>query len=321
LPLLLNATFTTGIVIGRQAVGWLAVINIGVSVSGTVLIFLLAGVLGLGVWGALFAFVAVAAIQAPAFLVAAIRATRSVPAVGAVSYRDLLRYGLPLYPGSLTSFFGYRADVYLLAGLLAQPSAPLGYYSMAVSMAELVFFLPNAVSTFFFPQVAGAAREQSDRQVAIVSRTTLLVTATVGLALVPVASGAILLLLPAFTPSLPALFVLLPGVVAISVTKVVSGYVAGLGLTGRTSVVNVLAFLVNVVLNLLLIPRYGIIGAALASLVSYTLSSIVYSVMAARLAGARARDFWLPRSTDVKFAVATTTGLVRRLVGSMTRHA
>jgi O-antigen/teichoic acid export membrane protein len=311
LPILLNATLSTGIIVGRQAVRWLVLVKICASVSATILILLLAGVLGLGVWGALIAFVLTAAIQAVALLAGATRVSRAVPATGSVSYRDLLRYGLPFYPGSLTEFFGYRADVYLLAWMLADPSAQLGYYSMAVSMAELVFFFPNAVSTFFFPHVAGASREDSGRQVPVVARVTLLLTGAVGLALVPVASVAVSFLLPAFVPSLPALYVLLPGVVAISISKVLASYVSGLGRSGLTSLVSILAFAVNVALNLFLIPPYGIIGAAAASLVSYTSSSIAYSLIAAHLAGARPTDFWIPRAADVRFALTTIIGLVR----------
>jgi O-antigen/teichoic acid export membrane protein len=319
LPFLINATYTTGILVGRQAVRKMALVSICVSVSATSLILLLAGSLGLGLWGALIAFILTAAIQAVGFLVGATRTTRAVSETGSASYRDLLRYGIPAFPGNLTQFFAYRADVYLLAWLLADPSAPLGYYSMAVSMAELVFFFPNAVSTLFFPHVAGASREDSSRQVPLVSRVTLLLTAAVGLALVPVATVAIRVLLPAFEPSLPALYILLPGVVSMSVTKVLSGYVYGLGRTGLTSLVSILAFTLNVILNLFMIPLYGIVGAAAASFVSYTLTSMAYSVIVAYLTGGRATDFWIPRAADFRFAFVTLTGLVRRIAERIAR--
>jgi O-antigen/teichoic acid export membrane protein len=186
---------------------------------------------------------------------------------------------------------------------------------MAVTIAELVFLFPHAVSTFFFPRVAGASRDDSDRQVATVSRVTLFLTAAVAVVLAPVATLAIRLLLPDFEPALPALYVLLPGVVAIAVTQVLSGYVAGLGRPSLVSLVSILGFAVNVVLNLILIPRFGIVGASAASLLSYSLSSAVYSVIAARLAGQRPADFWIPRIADVRFVAATAMGLVRRIVG------
>ena len=266
-----------------------------------------------GLWGALIAYVLTAVITAGGFLVCARLVIRAVPDAASVSLGGLVRQGLPFYPGTLSQFLAARADVYLLAWLLAEPSAPLGFYSMAVAMAEIVYLFPNAVSTFFFPHVAGAAREDSDRQVATVSRVTLLLTGAVALVLVPIAAIAIPLLLPGFEPSLPALYILLPGVVAISVSQVVSGYVAGLGRPGLASAVSIGALVTNVTLNLILIPRFGIAGAAAASLASYTLSSVIYSLIAANLTGHRPGDFWIPRRADVRFATDTAVSLVRRI--------
>ena len=314
LPLLLNATFTTGIIVGRQAVRWLAIVNVGTSVLTTIVIVIVVGALGLGVWGALIAFLVTAVVQALGFLIGARRESSKVPDPQTTSMRELLRYGLPFYPTSLTQFFAYRVDVYLLAVLLAEPSAPLGYYSLAVSFAELVFFFPNAVSAFFFPHVAGSSPEDSARQVPVVSRVTLLITAAVAVALVPIATIVLPIILPAFTPSLPALYVLLPGVVAISISKVLAGYLSGLGRNGLTSTVSVSAFVLNVVLNLFLIPRAGIVGAATASLISYTFSSVVYAILAGRVAGVSPLAFWIPRPDDVRFTVGSSMALARRVL-------
>jgi len=248
------------------------------------------------------------------FLIGAIRASSRVPEPAPVSYRELFRYGLPIYPGTFTSFFSNRVDVYLLAFLVAEPSAPLGYYSMAVTLAQLVFFFPSAVSSLFFPHVAGSAREEVDRQVPMVARVTLLLTTGMALALVPGAVVLIRLLLPAFEPSLPALFVLLPGVVALSHSKVLTSYLAGLGKTVWTSSVNVGALVLNVVVNLILIPRFGILGAAAASLISYSATAITISLLAARLAHRPVADFWVPRWGDVRFAATTAVGMGRRVL-------
>ena len=156
-----------------------------------------------------------------------------------VSYRELFRFGLPLYPGSLTQHFSVRLDVYLIAAIVPNPAAPLGYYSMAVTMAQLVTFLPAAVSSLFFPHVAGSTRDEADRQVPMLSRVTLLLTAGMAVVLVPAAIILIRLLLPAFEESIAPLVVLLPGVVALSLTEVLSSYVAGVGSAGWTSNVKI----------------------------------------------------------------------------------
>jgi O-antigen/teichoic acid export membrane protein len=315
LPFALSTTLSTGVLLGRQAVRPYAVINIGQSLCSIFLFILFVGVMDLGLIGALWAFLLVYCISAAGLLFGSIRVSAVVEAPRPVSYRELFRYGLPFYPGSLTQFFSLRVDIYLLAWLVPSPSAPIGLYSMAVTMASLVFFLPNAVSTLFFPHVAGSARDDSDRQVAMVARVTLLVTAAVAVALAPFATVLINLLLPAFVGSLPSLYVMLPAVVALSLTKVLSSYVAGLGLSGWTSVVNVGALVLNIVANLILIPLFGIVGAAAASLISYGLSAIAFTAMATRLSGTSWLAFWVPRRSDLSFTIGTVVSMGRRLMG------
>jgi O-antigen/teichoic acid export membrane protein len=317
LPLAVSASFMSGIVMGRQAVRAYAAINMVYPLVTTACLVIILGGLGPSVPGAIAVFLTASTVQAVGFAVAARRVTKQHSTVEAtsegISFRDLFRYGLPLFPGTLTQFFSYRIDAYLIAFLIADPSEPLGFYSMAVGLAELVFFFPNAVASMFFPHVAGSRREDSDRQVATVSRVTFLVTAAAAVLVVPGAMAMIAILLPAFGPSIPPLLVLLPGVVALSVTKVVSGYVAGIGRPSLTSAINVSAFVLNVVMNFVLIPQFGIVGASAASLISYSCSSVAFTVVAARLTGTPLLAFWVPRASDVRFVVSTSLELLGRL--------
>jgi O-antigen/teichoic acid export membrane protein len=107
--------------------------------------------------------------------------------------------------------------------------------------------------------------------------------------------------------------VLLPAVVSLAIARVVGEYVSGLGLTARTSAATVIGFVVNIAANLILIPRFGIAGAATASLISYTTTALIITLIASRLAGAPMRAFWIPGPADVRFVVATATALGRRL--------
>ena len=312
-PLTLHANFSAATVIGRQAVRWYAAVKLSYPFVTTVLFVVILGALGQGVAGAIAVFVIVSAIETIGFTVAAVRVSRTVRLPRVAPYGQLIRYGLRFYPGSLTGFFSYRVDAYLIAFLIANPSKSLGYYSMAVGLAEMVFFFPHAVASMFFPHVAGSSREDSDRQVALVARVTLLVSGMFALLLVPAAAVMIWTVLPAFEQSLPPLLVLLPGVVALSAANVVGGYVTGIGRPGINSIVSVVALLVNIAANLLLIPRFGILGAASASLISYTFSSVLLTAVAARLSGTPMRRFWIPGVDDARYVAATSVGLVRRL--------
>jgi len=305
LPFLLWATFTTGVVLGRQQVRWYSFVNLAYSFGSLFVFLFFISVLGFGVVGALVASLLTNAANALMFFIASLRVTGAMTERRPLSYRELFRFGLPLYPGSLTQHFSIRVDVYLIAALLPDPAAPLGYYSMAVTMAQLVTFLPAAVSALFFPHVAGSSRDDANRQVPMLSRVTLLLTAAMAVLVLPAAVIFIRLFLPAFEASIPPLVILLPGVVALSLTEVLSSYVAGVGSASWTSYVKVGSLIVNLVANLILIPRYGIVGAALASLISYTGSAIAISILAARLSRRSVASFWIPRVSDIRFTVAT----------------
>ncbi len=315
IPIAVSSTLTTAIIMGRQAVRWYAGINIASPIATCILLVVLA-VLGPSVMGAIAVYLIVILIRAIALAIGARRVSAENVGAESVSYRDLVRYGLRVYPASLTGFFLYRVDVYLIAFLLVAPSVPLGYYSMAVGLAEMVFFFPNAVSNLFFPHVAGAPREESDRQVAMVSRVTLLVTGAVALALIPAAAVMIWVVLPDFGPALPALIVLLPGVVALSLAKVVGAFVVGIGRPEIDSYVSVAALIVNIIANLILIPVLGIVGASAASLISYSLTSLLLTLAASRFSMTSVADFWVPRASDVRFIVVTSLGLLRRMRAS-----
>ena len=249
------------------------------------------------------------------------RVSRAVPAARCrVLPGSSIRYGLPFYPASLAGFFSYRVDAYLLAFLISNPSEPLGYYSMAVGLAEMVFFFPSAVAAIFFPHVAGSSREESDRQVALVSRVTLLVSGMFALLLIPgrgrhdldcaarfqaVASRHSSCCSRASSPSAERMS-----------SAATSRGSADPGST-RPSVSS--RFVVNIVANLVLIPRFGILGCGVG------LAHLVHALLA--VADGRGRPLlpdavdrgsgflasmmsgtWLPRALASLGACATESG-------------
>jgi O-antigen/teichoic acid export membrane protein len=313
-PITLAATFINSIVVGRQAVRWNLAAALGTSFSATALLVVLVGFASTGVDGAIVTYLASNLVHF-AILVAGAIAVTAIIGAGAtrVRVRELLRYGLPLYPGQLTSFFSYRFDVMLIAWLLVDASTAIGYYSMAISMAGMAFFFPHAVSRLFFPHVAGASREDADRQLPVVARVTLLVTGLAALAIAPASIMLIIVVLPEFRPAIEPLLLLLPGLVALSVGEVTKGYLTGLGRTGTVSLVSLSTFALNAAINLALIPILGIVGAALASLVSYTATAVAYAAISARLSGNPLIRFWLPTIGDIRYTIATVGVIGRRV--------
>jgi O-antigen/teichoic acid export membrane protein len=180
---------------------------------------------------------------------------------------------------------------------------------MAVSLAEISFQVPDSVATLFYPRVAGSARAEADRLAPGMARMTLLLTVVVALVLLPLAWLAIRLVLPDFSGSLLPFAILLPGTVALGLSKVLSGYISGLGRPGPVSAIAATGLVVNVVANLVLIPPLGIAGAAISSLLSYTVHALLTIGVASRLSGAPFGDFVRPGRAEV--------GRLRERLGSL----
>jgi len=69
--------------------------------------------------------------------------------------------------------------------------------------------------------------------------------------------------------------VLLPGVIMLSAERILASDISGRGRPQVIGRINGVQIVANVLLNLALIPRYGIIGAAIAASASTTLSTLL----------------------------------------------
>jgi O-antigen/teichoic acid export membrane protein len=211
-----------------------------------------------------------------------------------------MRYGSRIYPSSITGYFNYRVDVFIIQALMVGQSGQLGLYSMAVTMAELLFYVPDSVTMIFLPRVSGSTPAEADALMPRVARLTVLITCLCAVALIPAAYVGIHLVLPTFAPCLPAFLVLLPGVVSIALAKVMTSYIAGRGRPGPVSAGATVALFINVVANLILIPQFGIVGAAMASLISYSALAVMMVVVACRLSNLSPLTIVVPGKAEVR---------------------
>lgn len=220
------------------------------------------------------------------------------------------RYGLAMWAAGALGFAALRVDVYLLA--LYRGPAAVGVYAVAVSFAELCWLIPGALNAVMVPKVAA----ESEQALALTTRLERLVwpvtlAAAVGLALVAVPvipflfgsefQGAVLLLA-----------LLLPGAVAIAVSSMPSAYLLGSGWVRDYALAAVCNVAVNVGLNLLLIPRMGAEGAALASVASYAVFAVLVTVLFVRRTGVSYAELLVPRWSGFReLAMATLTAIRR----------
>lgn len=225
--------------------------------------------------------------------------------------KDALRYGLVMHIGSVLGFLNHRVDVFLVNALLS--TAAVGFYSLSVALAEMLWSLSFAAGAVLFPRVSSPMGEEPRNELTrSVARFVFLVTAAAS-ALLFLASPHLVVGLYSqqFLPSVRPLQILLPGVVALAVARVLANDLAGRGKNRVNNLVAVATASTNVSLNLLLLPRFGIEGAAWASTVAYATALMAQVLAYTRYSGETWTRLFVPERGDFHVYWNAVRGLVR----------
>jgi O-antigen/teichoic acid export membrane protein len=198
------------------------------------------------------------------------RSTRS-PSISLPLFRAGLHYGLKAYLASLFAFLLLRVDIFMVRGMLGAESA--GYYAVAANVADVLYLLPSTVGMILFPKLSALADDLEKWPMARrVSVTVLAAMMLLAAATAVIAEPLVRLLFGAsFHPAAPAVRILAIAMIFYGTNNVVSACLAAMGFPWFAVWVWLIAAAANVLLNVLWIPRFGICGAAAASLVGYAL--------------------------------------------------
>jgi O-antigen/teichoic acid export membrane protein len=213
--------------------------------------------------------------------------------------RALLRFGSISYLGNVTSYVNYRFDVLIVN--LFTGARQVGLYSVGTALAEIVWFITNAAALVLAPRVASARLEEADRITEAVARMVGLLTllAAVGLA-VTAPFLVVLFFGSAFAESTWAVWLLLPGIVTFSISRILSMYLLGRNKLKIDLLAAAVGLVITLTLDLLLIPRYGFRGAAVASSIAYTSAMLVNLTWVVRHSTITPASLLVARPQDVR---------------------
>lgn len=195
-----------------------------------------------------------------------------VPDLRSVYRSPMFRYGLLNVVFVLLAKSLYTVDILLLQPFAG--SEQVGFYRASLVVAEFLWFVPLALQVVLLHSTSQLWAEGRIDEITDVSRTitryTLLLTglmaitlATVGDSFLPIYFGS------GFTASYLPLLLLLPGAIGFAVARPIYGIGQGHGNMRPLVAATAAAALVNLLLNLLLIPEFGMYGAAVATSIGY----------------------------------------------------
>ncbi len=297
-PFMLAVRYLRYFLLGRNQLLPFNAVNVVLAVAWVILVAVALTLLHGGVAGAVWAYAAANVVAFAAALVL-VPAARAAPKVqrALTALRTLAAFGLRAQLSTVLQFFSYRFDLFLLNATAGLGAA--GVYSVATLLAESVWYIPSAVGLVLAPRVAAGVEGDDDDVTAAICRGTTLVSVAGAIVIAALAPLLVLLLFgSAFLPAVVPLWVLLPGVVALGLDKPIASYQLGRGRPQISLYVALLATPITIAAYVLLIPRYGIVGAAAGSTISYVATTAIEIVYLHRVSPLRFRNLVIPHRSD-----------------------
>jgi len=210
--------------------------------------------------------------------------------------KTTLKSALVLHIGMTLFFLHLRADMFMVEAWLG--AASLGQYSIAVTLAETLMLAADAVAIAVLPgQMTNTLPEAAARALRAARVNALLGGALASVAAIVSGPAIRLVYGAAYNPAVWPMIVLLPGVVFMGMQRVCGAPALRAGKPGRFAAIYGVTLALNIILNVFWIPRFGIVGASLASTVSYALGSLMFLQWMTRMAQ-------LPLSRAIRFDAA-----------------
>jgi O-antigen/teichoic acid export membrane protein len=270
IPAALFLELMRGLLEGTRRFGWAGaarMIFFGVQALG------FAGLWSVGHLTVATAMITMITAQAASMLLALIAVWRQLRPSWQPSWAEFkvsLSYGLRDYPGGVADFTTLRLDQLVLAGMAS--NVAIGLYVVAVRLSEMTTQAADAIADALMPEVAASKTE--NRAELLWARSLRIAIYMHAVLLAPLWLGAPLILRilfgEKFVPATGALRWLLLAAMVWSLGSIVISGLRGFGYPGLSTLARFSAAAVTMVALFILLPRLGITGAAIASLIGYT---------------------------------------------------
>lgn len=218
-------------------------------------------------------------------------------------WRELLSYGSRIFATVVVNVLLLRLDV-LLIGWIGGGTASVGIYSIAVTIGERIWSVTGMAAFVLVARVASWHKrdERSDILTALTTKYTFWLSSILVLALLIFGQWVINFLFGIeFREAYGVLAVLTPGLIMFSVGQVLTVDIFGRGEAGTIVKYGVTATSLNIILNLILIPSYDMLGAALASTIAYSVYSVGLIVRFTRKSKLSWTRLFLPNKDDIRY--------------------
>lgn len=208
------------------------------------------------------------------------------------------RYGIKVYLILIFNFLNYKLDIFLVKYFLT--ASDVSYYQIAASIAQRFWYIPNAMSALLFPTLMAMNKGTSKFTARLCRNNLFLMVPLAILALFIIHPAVILLYGKEYEAVAYALYSILWGITIFPIYKFLASYFASKKKLGIGIFASTIGLIINVIANIFLIPRLGIIGAGIATSISYSVLSIILLIFFRIQTKIKLRKILVPDKEDFK---------------------
>ena len=263
---------------GLRKMNYFALLNIIQNVSVSVLSVVLVILFKMNVTGAVFGFVLPTIVMGPLAL-GFIKGFFKVPSkLFNTVLRELSWFGVYVVLANSAGIINTQIDSLLIGHFMDETE--VGYYAVAVVLIQGIILVPSAIQRVTTPAIASYHGKNEYENIRKLIKKNLAKTflITIFFSSVLAIFGKFLIVflfteefLPAYTP----LLILLIGYTIYAPIVSIGGALSSIGKVDVIFRISTLCALINIALNIIFIPKFGIIGAAIATSLSLSIAVVI----------------------------------------------
>lgn len=209
--------------------------------------------------------------------------------------KKIFSFGLFAAASQLLLVLNYKIDIFILKPFV--PLTELGYYSLGAGMAALAWIIPDIFKETLLSRIS---KKNYIAETTISLRLSLTISYIILLVILFFGKDLIVLLYgDSFTPAYKVTVYLFVGIIGMIFYKIIGNVFLVRGDKKMVLYTLLVGSVMNILLNYILIPRFGIIGAAVASLISYSTCGFYLLFSYCKLFTVKLQDVLLVNFNDV----------------------
>jgi len=190
-------------------------------------------------------------------------------------WKSMASFSAKAHTANLSSFLRMRLDMFILAYFLDVKT--VGYYSVSFAIVQFLSFLPKSVGQVLGPHISWRKDSAGDALTPVLCRISLFLSVLSGFLLIVAGYFGIKLVFGVeFLPSYLPLIIMIPGAVVYTLATSLSGDLGGRGKPQYAMYISLVMLVLNVGINLALIPTLGMVGAALSASITQAITGVLF---------------------------------------------